>query len=198
MGTTPTVTPTGDKIVPIETLLKAVSPEKMETAIVENAATQRVISDPLPGPMLDAVANPEMDVMTSKGKVTFRPVVVYDFTIFKKINSPHYRTMLERETGVTVDELNIEDEELYEMVYQFTHSCKEIRALLRKGREIFRETAIEAIGDKYDMADLTILLNGVAAQIQKGFSTMMAHGPPEDKNADALDDLDKKKQVPVS
>jgi len=198
MGTTiANVTPP-DGVVPIETVLKSLPPEKLEASVVESAATQRVVSDPLPGPMLDAVANQELDVMTSKGKVTFRPVVIYDFTIFKKLNSPHYRTMLEANSGVKMEEMNIEDEELYEMIYQFTHSCKEIRAVLKKGREHYRELTTEEVGDKYNIQDLGVLLTGVATQIQNGFATMMAHGVDEDKDKDALDELGEKKSPPVS
>jgi hypothetical protein len=199
MGTTPTVDNTsGDKVVPIETVLKSLPQDKIEAAIVENAATLRVTNDPLPGPMLDAVANQELEVITSKGKIVFRPIVIYDFTLFKKLNSPHYRTMLEANSGVKIEEMNIEDEELYEMIYQFTHSCKEIRTLLKKGRENFRELATEEVGDKYNVQDLGVLLQGVATQIQKGFATMMAHGVEADKDKDALDEVGEKKTPSVS
>lgn len=194
MGTMSNQTVAPDGVVSAEMLAKVLPPEKLEEAVVSTAATSRVVADPLPGPMLDAVANTELEVMTSKGKVTFRPVVVYDFTIFKKLNSPHYRTMLERENNAELSAMNIDDEELYEMIYQFTHSCKEIRQVLKQGREQFRELATEEIGDKYDISDLNILLQGVATQIQKGFSTMMAHGAKEEENKDALDEADPAKK----
>ena len=194
MGTIPNKSVMGDGAVSPEVLAKVLPQEKLEEAIVQQAATSRGVADPLPGPMLDAVVNQELEVVTSKGKVVFRPVVVYDFTIFKKINSPHYRTMLEKDNAEELKTMNIEDEELYEMIYQFTHTCKEIRNELKKGREHFREIATEEIGDKYDINDLNILLQGVATQIQKGFSTMMAHGAKEeDENKDGLDEALKKK-----
>ncbi len=190
-----------EKIVPIDEIKKALSPEKLEDSIIQSMATKRVIADPLPGPMLDAVANTDIEVNTSQGKVILRPVVAYDFTIFKKINSPHYKTMIERDTPEGIASITIEDEELYEMIYQFSHPCKHIRELLKKGRDHFREIATEEVGDKYDINDLNLLLTAIATQLQKGFSTMMAHGSKEDatlndKNADALDVLeaDKKKQ----
>jgi hypothetical protein len=177
-----------ENTVPISELYKSVSPEKLEASVITSAATQRVISDPLPGPMLDAVANTEVEVITSKGKVILRPIVIYDFTIFKKINSPHYRTMLEGNSGGSLD---IEDEELYEMIYQFTHTCKEIRTILKKGREYFRDIATEEIADKYNMDDLKVLLDGVAVQVRKSFSTMVGHGPSEEKSSED-DDIKKK------
>jgi len=188
----------GEKIVPIDTLLKSISPEKLEDVVVTNAAASRVVNDPLPGPMMDAIVNQELEVMTSKGKVVFRPVVIYDFTIFKKLNSPHYRTMLEANSGEKIENMAIEDEELYEMIYQFTHTCKEIRAALRKGRDYFRELANEEIGDKYNVDDLGNLLKGVAEQIKKGFSTMMAHAAEEDKSSGdvALDKIMAEKKIP--
>jgi hypothetical protein len=75
-----------DNIVAIDNLLQSIPKEKLEEAIIKNAATNRVINDPLPGPMIDAIVDQELTVTTSKGNVTFRPVVIYDFTIFKKIN----------------------------------------------------------------------------------------------------------------
>ncbi len=174
---------------------KILGKEKIEDIVVTSAASKRVVSDPLPGPMLDAVANQECEVKTSKGLVILRPVVMYDFTIFKKINSPHYRTMIEAENEREIELLDIQDEELYEMIYQFTHSCKETRILLKQSRDIFREAAIEEIAEKYEMGDLKSLLEGVAIQIQKGFSTMMAHEPSSDKDTtDPLDGEIKKKQ----
>jgi hypothetical protein len=89
-----------------------------------------------------------------------------------------------------LESLKIEDEEMYEMIFQFTHSCKEIRSLLKKGRDAFREAAIEDIADKYSMSDLNILLNGVAKQIQKGFVTMVEHDVVENKDVDT--DVEKK------
>ena len=190
MGTLPT---TDGQTVSIETVMKSVPQAKLEEAIVSAAATSRVVSDPLPGPMLDAVANQELEIKTSRGVVVLRPVVVYDFTLFKKLNSPHYRTMLEQANSeFKTDELNVEDEELYEMIYQFTHTCKEVRTELKKGREQFREVATAAIADYFNMDDLQVLLEGVATQITKGFATMTAHGVP-DKEGEAPDELDKKK-----
>lgn len=189
MGTILTNT---DGTVPIETVLNSVPVNKLEESIVTSAATQRVVSDPLPGPMLDAVANQELEVKTSRGVVTLRPVVVYDFTIFKKLNSPSYRQMIEATNkDFNQAELNIEDEELYEMIWQFTHTCKEMRAELKKGRDQFRELATNVVADIYSMEDLGKLLEGVATQINKAFGTMQSHGVIEEKGE--ADELDKKK-----
>jgi predicted DNA-binding protein (UPF0278 family) len=191
MGTN--ITPDGE--VAIERVLTAVPQEKLVDSIVGTVATNRVVSDPLPGPMLNAVANQELEIITSRGKVILRPVVIYDFTIFKKINSPHYRTMLEAANkDIEETDLKIEDEELYEMIFQFTHSCKEIRAILKKGREYFREVATESIADRYSMPDLEILLNGLAKQIQSGFATMVAHDVETKENdSEISEEVSKKK-----
>lgn len=181
-----------DNIVSIDKITQALPAKTLEEHVISQQAISRVVSDPLPGPMLDAVANQELEVMTSQGKVILRPVVIYDFTIFKKLNSPHYRTMIEHANKqISAEEINVEDEELYEMIYQFTHTCKEIRQELKKGREQFREIATEEVADKYSMIDLGVLLNGIAQQINKGFATMTPYGTSE--KDESGDDVVKKK-----
>ncbi len=175
-------------LVPVSKIAEALGPEKFEEALIKGEASKRAAKDPLPGPVFDAVLGQPIEVKTSVDTVDVRPVVAYDFTLFKQLNGPVYRNMIEG--AKDAKDLEWTDEEGYELVYQFTNPCKEIRAALKKGREYFTELALTEIGDKYTIQDITTIIMAIVKQIEVGFSTRVDHDVIEDKEK-SVDDKKK-------
>jgi len=165
-----------EKVVSVSEIEKIIPPEKLEEYRIKSLASKRVANDPLPGPFEDAMGDGDVEVVTSKGKIVVRPVVAYDFTIFKKINSPIFQQMVD--VGVSTSgsaELDFDEEDMYELIFQFTRPCKEVRKELKKGREEYREAALAKIADVYGTSDIELIVKVITEQIQKGFSTMVEH-----------------------
>lgn len=145
-----------------------IPPEKVQEYELRAMAASRAGHDPLPGPLSGAFLDQEIKVLD----VSVRPVVAFDMAMFKKLDSPLYRQMLEPENAASIQ---FTEEEGWEMCFQFTRPCREVRAALAKGREAFRESATQAFGDKYRPQDITKIVDAIAEQIKRVFSTAVAH-----------------------
>lgn len=141
---------------------------------VLNEAVARANREPLPG-ALDRAFGPEGEIVVGAFKV--RKVVHADYPILKRLNSPLYRQMLEGSN----EEIKPEHEELFELCYQFTRPCREVRETLNKGREFFREVATQTFGDApIEDGVLTAVFTAVVEQFTTSMSTMQAHTSKEE------------------
>ena len=140
--------------------------DKIEEAVMESAANERASREPLPGPAGDIFETEPLVVKTSQGDVTIRPMVAYDINCFSKINSPFYRILMgDTKTMKDTNNLFTTEEESYELVYQFTHPCKEIYKLLKQGLDVFKDKVMEEIAFKYNPVDAAKLVEAIMSHI---------------------------------
>src|SRR5712672_3155935 len=161
-----------------------VSPEKIQDHMMRKEAIARASHEPCPGPIADAFGEDDIPVKTASGIVRVRPIVHADIILLKRLDSPLYRQMQEayKEVG-SRDETNVDDEESCEICFQFTRPCREARTLLSKGRDEFREAALQAISDLHNPAEITQILKAVAEQVKRMFETALKYAEPDEKGS---------------
>lgn len=137
--------------------------EKIQDAKMTSMANERAEREPIPT-VVDDLFNPEpLVVKTSQGDITIRPMVAYDLNFFKRTNSPFYQAIMGDISGSA--SLFPDDEQSYELVYQFTHTPKEVYALHKQGVEKYRDVINETIGFVYTPKDVQLLLESVMRHI---------------------------------
>lgn len=149
--------------------------------------TRRANAEPFPGPLAQAFAEDPPNLHGFK----LRPIVASDFILLRKLNSPlHKRTQAIAEhaqkikAGLVPEDAplpktDFEEEEAYEMIYQFTVPVSQARAELNKGREYFRECALRAVADKLDPLHITDVVAGVVRNFLATFATVIEHAAPK-------------------
>src|SRR5262245_1753898 len=140
---------------------------------LERAALDRVSGDPLPGPLAQAFSNTEITI----AGVTVRKVVASDWIILRELNSPVIRLIQELRQNPNDDpKVEVKDEENFEIVYQFTHTAKECRALLRHGKEYFREKALEFVDEKeFNPIQVQDIVAAAMEQIRRSWETALKY-----------------------
>lgn len=125
---------------------------------------------PLPAPL---AASPLPEPIRV-GELTIRPFVPYDVVILRKLNSPLYRQMVElskpdEQRTVT----DFDDDEEFEIIYQFITPIEEVRAELARGREHFRERARAAVAYNpgINVLDYAALIAGVSQNLIRGVAS---------------------------
>lgn len=170
------------------------------------AAATRAGSAPLPGPLRDAFAG---DAPGAHG-FTLQPVTMGLHPLLVKIGSPLLdvvrimREELSAEDGADVStpellnaaravrlqkaqariaaEITADEEALVETVFCFVTDVKELRQIMAKGRDTFREVAMRAIGDRLHPAHFGELQRLVSAHYAGSFATALAHEAPKGKD----------------
>jgi len=165
-------------------------------------AARRAAASPLPGPLREAFAAEP----PSLHGFTLQPVTMGLHPILVRLGSPLLevirilREELTRDDGAdesTPDlaaaartarlsraqsrlatEVKAEEEALVETVYAFTRPIAEIRALLNKGRDLFRETALRAIADRLHPAQFGELQQLVSRHYAASFATALPYQAP--------------------
>jgi hypothetical protein len=176
-------------------ILKALDPSKIisgsqakiEEAKMASMANERASREPLPGPASKIFNTESLTVKTSIGEVTIRPMVSYDINIFKLINSPFYSILMGDTIKTEANQLFTTEEESYEMIWQFTHSCKEAYNLFKKGKEAYRDKVMEDISFVYNPADAVMLVEKIMQHIFNVNMARVDFTVPEtnnDQNAD--------------
>lgn len=145
--------------------------EKMTDAILQSMSNDRASREPLPGAVNDAFdITDDITIQTSEGDVTIRKMKTIDITIFKLTDSPFYKLImgdLKEKGDVDKDfKAMFPDEELiYLLIYQFTHPAKEIYRMVKKNKELYKETATEEVGTKFSPADTLVLIESIMKHI---------------------------------
>jgi len=71
-----------------------------------------------------------------------------------------------------VDNTVTTEEDMFVLIYQFTHTCKEIRTILKSGGEdLLVETSMDVIADNYSVTDISKLVEGVMKLMARANST---------------------------
>lgn len=154
--------------------------ERATQLIQGNAAAA---ADPLPGPLLDAYLPEPFQA----AGLELRPVVPSDIAMLKRLKSPLIELMKQSaaahalpDSGAAPEpKVEFGDEEVWELVYLWTHAPRENRALLAKGAPAFREAAM-AMADGLPMAVATQgreIMNAIVGNYLRAFSTRLAHAP---------------------
>lgn len=131
------------------------------------AAAPRANNDPLPGALNDAFSQDAIDV----DGVLVRKVVAGDWIILKQIKSPLYEMQL----GEKPEEIKSTEEEDMELLFQFTRPIQEVRKVLAKGRDYFREQALQNISDKLEPEQITKIVGAVTTQFQRYYATRLKY-----------------------
>ena len=88
--------------------------------------------------------------------------------------------------------ITYKDEDVFDVVYQFTHPVKDVRKLVNKGADFYHETAMAEIGDEFSLLDIGPLIEGFQKIVLGSTSTMVQHEVPE---STSVDDKGKEKTV---
>ncbi len=142
-------------------------------------------ADPLPGPMAEAFAQLPAEV----AGLRVRKVVHYDFVVLKLLKSP----LLERLGGGGSKKKSppFNDDQGYEMIYQFTRPVEEIEAWLAKqppaqAAQNFRTLARREIGMKLGPMDVGLLVKGVERAMLEAFATVLKFSPKDQGTGDQV------------
>lgn len=147
--------------------------------VLRGEASKRASADPLPGPLANAFASLPISVTVStingeQKEYKVRPLVAYDWAMFKQLNSPVFRMMQEiMQVGVEKAEMiNAEPHEDWELCYLLTRPCAESDRVFMKGRAGFTQSAKEEFGFQLDTAQIVELMKACLEQVRAHMSTM--------------------------
>lgn len=165
-----------------------VSPADFPPGYVERAAAavkggHEAASDPLPGPLLAAFL-PES--LRAAG-FELRPVVASDWAVLKRIQSPlltelKRASLLKEHPELATEKTTFSEEEMWELLYLWTHSPRESRALLAKGPEAYREAAMQ-VADKLSprvINEAQAIVDALFGNLLRSLSTQVGHAPAGD------------------
>ena len=149
--------------------------EQVEQVLTEEAR-KRAAATPFPGPLADAFLH---DAIQVDDQLFVRRIVASDWKILQWLDSPICKQMLEFQKEEKLrDPVPFTDEEEWEMAWQFTHSPKECRELMAKGREVFRAAAIE-FGDTLTMPQSKLVINAIGRHITNSWMTCIKYVPKD-------------------
>jgi hypothetical protein len=149
--------------------------ENVEQVLTEEAR-KRAAATPFPGPLADAFLH---DAIQVDDHLFVRRIVASDWKILQALDSPICKQMLEFQKDEKLREpVPFTDEEEWEMCWQFTHSPKECRELMAKGRAAFREAAIE-YGDTLTMPQSKLVIGAIGRQITNSWLTCIKYAPKD-------------------
>jgi len=166
---TPALSPeVGDAGEPCQPHITAADHERHEARV---AARVRANADPLPGPLLAAFA---AEPITVAG-ITLVQITASHIALLRRIDSPLHAML-----SGQLEELD--EEQTIEALYTLSRGPREGRATLARGRETFRETALQTVGDALRVGDLAAIGAALLAQVTQSFSTALSHAarPSED------------------
>ena len=155
-------------------ILTALDPQKIleanktksEEAIMESMSNERASREPLPGVAEEIFNTEPLTVKTSKGDVVIRPMVAYDINVFKKIESPFYRILMNDVKEMKEsNSLFTTEEEAYALVFQFITPVKELYQSLKKGNDAFKDMAMEKIAFEYNPIDIAKLVEAIMSHV---------------------------------
>jgi hypothetical protein len=162
--------------------------EQAQELELTEQARRRAAATPLPGALADAFLT---DAIQVTDNMFVRRVVASDWSILQWLDSPIYKMILEVQKDEAMrDAVTYTDEEEWEMCWQFTHSPKDCRALKAKGREVFRQTCIDEMGDTNPLVVTKKAVEAISKQILASFDTKIGFSSGEGD--------DSKKKTPVA
>lgn len=112
------------------------------------------------------------------GPFTVRPYVPFDMVVLRKLDSPLIRQMREMsKPEADRKPTHFDDEEEFVLIYQFITPLPEVRKLIAKGPDVFREKAFERIGCNPQINPLLCaqLIKAVSETFLRAFSSLAAN-----------------------
>jgi hypothetical protein len=138
--------------------------------ILTEQASKRASADPLPGPLKEVFCDGPIEIA---GKIVYKVVPRY-FAALKALDSPIISMLQDVvQTGKVDTELT--DEQAWEICWIFTHTGKEVRAVLDKGPKCLKEASQNEVGDSDDYP-VNLVTIAVMEQLKRHLSTAMKHG----------------------
>lgn len=135
---------------------------------------------PLPGPLARAFTTPEIDACG----LQFRPVVHSDHLVLQQLDSPLLQNLAAAATPADQRQpVAATDEEVLELIYLLTTPPRQARAELARGRQFFRDRALEAIGDRFHTATLVRLAATARQHYLDSWATAVAYENAPDPDA---------------
>jgi hypothetical protein len=148
---------------PIETVKL---PEPLPTT--ENMAAMRALATPLPGPVAAAFFPGGISV----AGYSVRKLVAFDHVFWQFTKSPILEMLLELAKPEQAREtVKSTDEQEWEIALQFTTSPRDLRELMKSGREAVAEAAFEKFGAGESKETVSLILLACFEQIRKNFET---------------------------
>jgi hypothetical protein len=156
-------------------------PADVQRHLDRETAIRRAAAAALPGPLREAFAG---DPPRVHG-FTLQPVTAGLIAVLERIKSPFLAIIREvaahQKDGTAPDAaiaaIQADPESGYETVFCFTTPIAELRALLNKGRELFRETAGKKVGDKLHPVHLAELQRACGLHFGASFATVVEYKP---------------------
>lgn len=138
---------------------------------IEDMAAERAASDPLPGPLSAAFISDSIEVAGMR----VRKLVASDYVVFKFLDSPILRQLLELAKPEDArEDVIANDTEEWEMVWQFTNNPRKVRDAMAKGREFFSKSATDEVGDRLSPEQLKIVMLAIFEQIKRSAESSVA------------------------
>lgn len=183
---------------------------KLQAVSLSNVANERASREPFPDntaeafdPITPEVEVTNLDLVGKKDKagnpinpiekIIVRPIVPADLRTFKLTNSPLYQLLVgdiqKEEDAIT--KFSIEENSLYDLVWQFTHTSREASALAKQGPEAFHDMSFD-LAHKYSADDLLKITQVVIGYIGKANGAKTQFSTPQTQ--EEIDAGDKKKQ----
>lgn len=151
---------------------------------LKSEAQKRAGADPIPGAAGDAFSL-HGDIKIGSSGITVRRVVASDWQIFKAIDSPILKVLLElRQNPNSEVEVEVTTDEEWEMAYQFTRPVSECRKALVNGKDAFTQAAREHIGDLIDVSVVSLIRLAVMEQVRRSFQSAITYKQEMEKEGE--------------
>lgn len=164
-------------------LPEGVTQADIDRHLIRKSSLKEAAIATLPGPLREAFAGETPTIHS----FTIRPLTVGMLALLTRINSPllDVAKVLRLNHEKPQEELQAvlqtipppDPEAMTETVFVFTTPAAEVRQLLARGRDAFREAALTKVGDKLSPAQMADLETACGAQFFLGFATVVEFEP---------------------
>lgn len=159
-------------------LSAGITDEQIEKYLARKAqaeATRRVGATPLPGPLLDAFDPPTVVI----AGLTMLPITAGHIAILQRIDSPLLRAVERMQSPGDATAKDDDDEAgiegTVETLYVFATEPRELRQTIAKGRELFREAAMQAVGDGLPLRLVGEVTRALGEYFARSFATSIEY-----------------------
>lgn len=153
-------------------------PVNLRAVQKQEAARGAANSMPFPGALADAFAGEEIRV----GDIVLRPVVLGDYITLRRIGNPMHEWL--KSMGANAN-MTLDIESLMEIVLLFRTPAREADALSKRGKEAFREAAMEQDLSGMPFGAINELMVAIFKNFERSISTNIAHRPQSSGGGDA-------------
>jgi hypothetical protein len=147
-------------------------------------ASERAAADPTPGPLAQVFQNGDIQV----GDFMVRKLYPVDLAIFKILDSPIHKMMLEAQKPTEIqDAVETTNEDEWCLVLQFTMPAIEAYKLAKRGKQAFEDEAVQRVGVDMPLVKPAQIIAAIIEQIGRAFKTRVNYeAEQEASNGDAV------------